>query len=129
MVLERLQAGDLRPITLIHGVRTQDELYCEHEFRALAAQYPNFEYLPAVSGDSPDWSGERGLVHEVAVRRFNGRFEGWRAYLCGPPAMIDACLAALMQGRLFERDIFVERFFTQADGGAGAARSPLFKRL
>lgn len=129
MVLERLEAGDARPLTLIHGVRAQEELYLEEEFRELAARHSNFEYIPAVSGDAPAWQGERGLVHEVAMRRFGGRFEGLRAYLCGPPAMIDACLAALMQGRLFERDIFVERFFTQADGVAGAARSPLFKRL
>jgi len=35
----------------------------------------------------------------------------------------------LMQGRLFEPDIYTEKFFTAADAGAPARRSPLFKSL
>ena len=42
--------------------------------------------------------------------------------------MIEACLGALMQGRLFEKHIFTERFFTAQDAGA-KPKSPLFKRL
>ena len=34
-----------------------------------------------------------------------------------------------MQGRLFERDIYLEKFLTAADATQAAARSPLFKRL
>jgi len=48
-------------------------------------------------------------------------------YLCGPPLMIDACISTLMQGRLFENDIFTEKFFSAAD--AQQVRSPLFKRV
>ncbi|MFX6857677.1 phenol hydroxylase, partial [Acinetobacter baumannii] len=47
--------------------------------------------------------------------------------LCGPPPMVEACIATLMQGRLFERDIYTEKFLSAAD--AGNARSPLFKRI
>ena len=43
--------------------------------------------------------------------------------------MIEACIRSLMKGRLFERDIFTERFVTEADGEASLAKSPLFKRL
>ncbi len=48
-------------------------------------------------------------------------------YLCGPPLMIDACISTLMQGRVFENDIFTEKIFSAAD--AQHARSPLFKRV
>jgi phenol hydroxylase P5 protein len=34
-----------------------------------------------------------------------------------------------MQGRLFERDIFMERFYSAADGGESTQRSALFKRI
>jgi ferredoxin-NADP reductase len=45
------------------------------------------------------------------------------AYLCGPPPMIEACIRTLMKGRLFERDIFTERFVTAADGESGLSRA------
>ena len=48
-------------------------------------------------------------------------------YLCGPPPMVEACIGTLMQGRLFERDIYTEKFLSAAD--AQATRSPLFQRV
>jgi phenol hydroxylase P5 protein len=34
-----------------------------------------------------------------------------------------------MQGRLFENDIFTEKFLTSADGAQALARSPLFRSI
>jgi phenol hydroxylase P5 protein len=42
--------------------------------------------------------------------------------------MIEAGVIALMKGRLFERDIFMERFLTAGDAEA-TARSPLFRKI
>lgn len=129
MILDLLEGGCTRPITLVYGQRTRDELYYDAEFRALAERHPNFTYVPALSGEpeGSDWAGARGFVHEAAKVHFNGTFSGHQAYLCGPPPMVEACIATLMQGRLFERDIFTEKFLSAAD--AQAARSPLFQRL
>jgi phenol/toluene 2-monooxygenase (NADH) P5/A5 len=131
MVLDLLETGCEQPITLIHGVRTTTDVYFSDLFRALEAEHPNFAYVPVLSEhDATDgWTGETGYVHEAAERRFGGSFAGMSAYLCGPPPMIEACIRALMKGRLFERDIFTERFVTAADGEKSLARSPLFKRL
>jgi phenol hydroxylase P5 protein len=41
--------------------------------------------------------------------------------------MIEACIRTLMQGRLFEKDIYAEKFISAAD--APATRSPLFRKL
>lgn len=38
-------------------------------------------------------------------------------------------LTTLMQGRLFERDIFMERFLTAADGAGECTRSALSKKI
>jgi len=129
MILDLLDSGWGDPITLVYGQRTCAELYYDDEFRDLATEHPNFHYVPALS-DEPDgsgWSGARGFVHEAARAAFAGGFAGHKAYLCGPPAMVEACIATLMQGRLFERDIYTEKFLSAAD--ANAARSPLFKRI
>ena len=129
MILDLLdQSWDL-PITLVYGQRHRAELYGHEEFLALAREHPHFEYLPCLSHEPEDsgWTGARGFVHDVARARFDNDFRGRKAYLCGPPAMIDACINTLMQGRLFERDIHTEKFLSAAD--AERVRSPLFKAL
>ena len=128
MIVELLEEGYSKPITLVHGVRTQADLYGSVEFERLAAQHSNFRYVPALSDEpqASDWAGERGFVHDVAKRLCDGVFEGKTAYLCGPPPMIEACVATLMQGRLFEKHIFTERFLTARDGAA-KPKSPVFR--
>ncbi|HJV84995.1 MAG TPA: 2Fe-2S iron-sulfur cluster binding domain-containing protein [Noviherbaspirillum sp.] len=129
MIDDLLEKGDSRPMTLVYGQRTRVELYYHERLLALARQFPHFTYSPALSGEPEDsaWQGERGFVHEVAKRVFDGMFAGHRAYLCGPPVMIEACIKTLMQGRLFEKDIFTEKFITAAD--ASQVRSPLFRNV
>ena len=76
-----------------------------------------------------EWEGFKGFVHEAAIAHFDGKFAGHKAYLCGPPLKIDAAITALMQGRLFENDIHMEKFLTAADGSSEITRSALFKRI
>jgi phenol hydroxylase P5 protein len=130
MILDLLEQGDTREITLFQGARNQAELYNADLFTALAKQHPNFTYVPALSDASEDgdWTGFKGFVHEAAQAHFDNRFADHKAYLCGPPPMIDAAITALMQGRLFERDIFMEKFITAADG-ADEQKSALFRKI
>ena len=129
MILDLLDENCKQPITLVYGARSLDELYYHEGFVALAAQHPNFTYVPALSNVANDssWNGFRGFVHDAAKAHFDNDFRGHKAYLCGPPVMIDACITTLMQGRLFERDIYTEKFFSAAD--AQQVRSPLFKKI
>ncbi len=129
MILDLLDEGCTRPITLVYGARSRDELYYHEDFVALAAAHANFTYVPALSNaaEADGWSGFRGFVHEAAKAHFDNDFRGHKAYLCGPPVMIDACITTLMQGRLFERDTYTEKFFSAAD--AQQVRSPLFKKI
>ena len=129
MILDLLARGSRLPITLIYGARNRAELYYHEEFLALAEKYSAFTYLPVLSDEPAEsgWNGARGLAHDAARAHFEGDFRGHKAYLCGPPAMIEACIATLMQGRLFEEDIYTEKFFSAAD--AQQVRSPLFRRL
>ena len=133
MVLDLLGSGCTEPIMLVYGQRTREELYYHAEFTALATQHPNFTYVPALSNEpeGSGWTGARGFVHEAAKAHFQthfqGQFAGHKAYLCGPPAMVEACIGVLMQGRLFEDGIHTEKFISAAD--ANAQRSPLFRSI
>ena len=129
MIADLLEEGCCLPITLVYGARTRDELYDHDLFVQWAQQHPNFTYVPALSAvDEADaWDGFRGFVHDAAKAKFNNDFRGHKAYLCGPPLMIESCISTLMQGRLYERDIYTEKFISAAD--AQQVRSPLFKHL
>jgi phenol hydroxylase P5 protein len=130
MILDLFEHGESRDITFVYGARNQAELYYRELFEELDQEKDNFHYIPVLS-DEPEgsgWEGERGFVHEAAKRVFNGRFEGMKAYMCGPPPMIDACITTLMQGRLFEKDMYMENFFDQS-GKDKKVRSPLFKSV
>jgi phenol hydroxylase P5 protein len=131
MILDLLGRGEERPITLVYGARNRAELYDHDLFVGLAARHPNFSYVPALSAaaEADAWEGETGFVHDVATRRFNGDFRQHKAYMCGPPIMIDACITALIRGRLFERDMYMEKFLSAADADTAARRSPLFKAI
>lgn len=135
MILDLLQSGETQPILLLQGARNYQELYFADLFRQIEEQYANFRYVPVLSSadNAPDWVGACGYVHDELKKRFDtpsgADFRGNRAYLCGPPPMIESCIATLMQGRLFEQDIYTERFLTSADAEGLAKRSPLFKHL
>jgi phenol hydroxylase P5 protein len=131
MVLDLLEHGDTRKITLLQGARNLAELYNRELFEGLAHAHDNFTYVPALDAplDEDNWTGFSGYVHEAAIAHFDGQFAGHKAYLCGPPPMIDAAITALMRGRLFERDIYMERFLTAADGAEGGTKSALFKKI
>jgi len=131
MILDLLESGDTRQIVLFQGARNRAELYNRELFEELARNYTNFTYVPALSQatDDAEWAGFKGYVHDAAKQHFDGRFSSRKAYLCGPPVMIDSAITCLMQGRLFERDIFMERFYSAADGASESTRSALFKRI
>jgi phenol hydroxylase P5 protein len=68
-------------------------------------------------------------VHEAVANYFEHKCGGHKAYLCGPPPMIDAAISTLMQSRLFEKDIHTERFLSAADGAKEQSRSALFRHI
>jgi phenol hydroxylase P5 protein len=107
MVLDLLEKGWIGPITLIHGVRTVNDLYYSDDFVALSNKHKNFQYEPVLSEHSSgsEWSGSVGFVHQIAEQLFEGMFKG-----------------------LFEKDIFTETFLTKSDGES-LAKSPLFKKI
>lgn len=131
MILELLENGDSRQITLFQGARNSSELYYQELFEELIQQYPQFRYFPVLSDEpeASDWQGERGFVHEAAIRIYDNDFRNHKAYLCGPPPMIEAAIRGLMRGRLFERDIHIEKFLSAADAANQATRSPLFRNI
>jgi len=92
-----LESGMTNPIHLYFGVRSQQDLYDIERLQALAAGHPNLK-VHVVVATGPTGPGQRaGLVTDAIAQDFDS-LAGWRAYLCGAPAMVEAL--NLLVGRL-----------------------------
>ncbi len=113
-------AGVSRSVTLLFGARTQRDLYALEAIDALAARWKGaFRFVPVLSAADDDaaWAGARGMV----TAHIGAHLEpGSQAYLCGPPAMVDAAMAVLAERGVDRADVHFDRFTTAADAPAPA---------
>lgn len=103
-----------QPLTLLLGVRAQRDVYYQQQINDVAAQWRNdFNFLPVLS-DEPiesDWRGLRGMVTEY-INEENS--PGAKAYLCGPPPMIDAAIEKMQGAGMDVKNIFFDKFLDQS---------------
>jgi phenol/toluene 2-monooxygenase (NADH) P5/A5 len=126
MVRHVLETGLSQRLHLYHGARTSADLYDVDFFRALQTTFPDqLVYRPCLSEEDSEGAAH-GLVTDVVTEDFP-TLKGHVAYLCGPPAMVEACLKMLMKKRLFPRDTYREDFFDSSDKATGGVRSPLMR--
>jgi ferredoxin-NAD(P)+ reductase (naphthalene dioxygenase ferredoxin-specific) len=84
-----LAAGMQNPIHLYFGVRSAQDVYDAERLQALAAANPNVKVRIVVATGAAGAGQQSGLVTD-AIEKDLGNLAGWRAYLCGAPAMVDA---------------------------------------
>ena len=115
-ILKAAQAqGVTRPTTVLFGAREQKDLYALEELAALARDWnAPFSVVSVLSQEAPDsdWTGPRGLVTEHMPQYLSA---DTHAYLCGPPAMIDAALVPLRDANIPTEHVHFDRFTTVAD--------------
>ena len=103
------------------GVRSERDGFFLDALQALQARYParlavtialSDEDVPAsLPAAYPGLAFARGLVHAVAGEHMRGRFADVRAYVAGPPPMVDASLRLLLrEARLSPADIRYDKF-------------------
>ncbi|MDH4478308.1 MAG: 2Fe-2S iron-sulfur cluster-binding protein [Rhodoferax sp.] len=84
-----LAAGMHNPIHLYFGVRSAQDVYDAERLQALAKAHPNVQVHIVVATGAAGPGQRSGLVTD-AIEADIGSLAGWRAYLCGAPAMVDA---------------------------------------
>ncbi|HEY4371535.1 MAG TPA: 2Fe-2S iron-sulfur cluster-binding protein [Burkholderiales bacterium] len=116
-----LAAGSAQAIHLYFGVRARRDVYHEELFAQWARQHPSFRYTIVLSNEeAPGYA--HGLVTGVVARDIAGMdIEGMKAYLAGPPVMVEAATQLLAGLGLASRDIHADAFYTEADRQARAA--------
>ena len=109
IVRDALHNGHSGPIRLYHGSLNVEGLYLIEELRRMADAYPNFTYTPCVSeGEAPEGFAF-GTVLDVAMSDTAG-LSGWRVYLCGNPAMVNAAKKKVFLAGASMRDIYADPF-------------------
>ena len=106
-----------REVTLVFGARTRDDLYMQDAIEALRGEWPvRFEFVPVLSAEpaGSDWSGRRGLIADHLPDVLGAAIATQQAYLCGPPAMVDTCAAALVAAGVPAGEIHADRFLDQS---------------
>jgi naphthalene 1,2-dioxygenase ferredoxin reductase component len=117
IVESALAAGMGQKIDLYFGVRAERDLYLEDHFRALAARHGNFRFIPVLSQPEGATTRRRGFVHEAAIAD-HADLDGAKAYLAGPPAMVEAATTALLARGMRRQDIHADAFYTEAEKAA-----------
>ena len=130
MLEEMERKGDRRPVTLMFGARTEQDLYELKRLEAYANNWPEFRFVPILSEDDSnhDWNGLRGLVTDHIRREAAGATQ---AYLCGPPQMIDAAIKELKENNIAAQGIYADRFVVREvknTGFYGAVGLPTVER-
>jgi len=98
IVRDALHQAHRGPIWLYHGGYTAAGLYRQPELEALAEAYPQFRYIPCVSGQEAEKSSRRGTVLEAALAD-HADFSAMRVFLCGHPEMVkDARMQIFLAG-------------------------------
>lgn len=112
VIKDAIQSGTRRPAVLLFGARQERDLYALKEIEALGKQWGSaFSFIPVLSdaAESGTWKGARGNVGDKIAEHLA---PGAHAYLCGPPAMIDACQDILERRGVSREHIFADRFTT-----------------
>lgn len=102
----------LPTITLIFGVRYEDELIYDDEWKALAAAHPTFRYIPTISRprNTPrPWSGETGYV-QTKLAQAAPAGPDKAVFICGLWDMISGVEKTCLELGYAKKQIHYERY-------------------
>ncbi len=112
-----LAHGMRQPIHVYFGTRGARDLYLVEHFEDLARRHANLTFTPVLSNASSDARRRIGFVTD-AVSQDLQDFDGWKAYVAGPPAMVEAAMQVSAARGLRPEDLHADVFFTPEETSA-----------
>ena len=109
-----LAKGMLQPIHLYFGVRDERDVYHQQRLADLADRHANFSAQIVLSDAAGATRRPTGFVHSL-VREQHPDFDGCKAYLAGPPPMVEAATQMFTAGGMQTGDIHADAFYTEAE--------------
>lgn len=106
-----LAHGLKQPVHLYFGVRSERDLYLVNHLEGLEARHTNVTFTPVLSEPVSQRDWRTGWVTDAVAQDFKD-FDGWKAYVAGPPAMVDAAMEVTRSRGLRPDDLHADVFFT-----------------
>lgn len=116
-----LRRDPMRTVRLYVGARRERDLYREERLRDLAGRYPGLRATIALSEPEAKAACRIGHLHEIIAADAIDP-NGLKAYLAGPPVMVEAVSAVLTARGVAASDIHADPFFSEAERACRAAR-------
>jgi ferredoxin-NAD(P)+ reductase (naphthalene dioxygenase ferredoxin-specific) len=107
-----IAGGMCNPIHLYFGVRSPRDIYGAPWLAHLQREHPALTVLVVVAAGGDPRAQRCGLVTE-AIEQDLGRLDGWRAYLCGAPPMVEAASALVRRRGIDPAHVHADAFYTQ----------------
>lgn len=115
IVLEALNAQTERPVYLYHGVRDEPDVFRSAVFESLQDDQNKFRYCAVLSDPKASRTNFRtGFLSDILEADFDSDWN-FKAYLAGPPPMVETCTEVLLEIGLDRMNIHADPFFTEAD--------------
>jgi ferredoxin-NAD(P)+ reductase (naphthalene dioxygenase ferredoxin-specific) len=109
-----LAADPDRRIHLYFGVRDERDVFFESRLVELARRHPNLALNVVLSQPSGATSRRAALVSDAVEADFS-LLDGFKAYLAGPPPMVEALQSTLTTKGMALRDVHADAFYSQAE--------------
>ena len=109
-----LRADPARAVHCYFGVRDERDVYLESHFRELARRHPSFRIEVVLSQPSAPTSRRTGTVVDAMTQDLRD-LDGFKAYIAGPPAMVESAQRELGNKGLAARDVHADAFYSQAE--------------
>jgi len=108
MIAALRDTKDKRPVVLLYGNKTEEDIIFRGEFEKLPA---NFKVVHILSKAQKEWRGLTGHISAEIIKNSAGELLGSAdVYLCGPSAMMQSVVDALESLGVDKRKTHYERF-------------------
>ena len=113
ILMDALEQGHNGPIHLFHGALHERGLYLVNELRSIASAHSNVQYTPTVLDGSIGGDIEVGPIDHAVMKRLP-KLHGWRAFVCGDPAIVNLLRKKIFLAGAASHDIYADAFLPSA---------------
>jgi CDP-4-dehydro-6-deoxyglucose reductase len=111
MLRRVFESGTEHDVTLVFGIRHEEDILYRAEFEDLAKRHAHFRFLPTLTWPPPAWSGATGRVQGHVDRLLiDARRLDADVYICGLRRMVDDVRARLKAAGWDRKKLHQERY-------------------
>ena len=99
---------------IYYGAKTEEELYFINEIKEIIKRNSNIEFYTVVNKCDNSSNIRTGNVTDAIIEDIED-FDGYKAYLAGPPGMVEAAEKLLLSLGIRKIDIHSDAFYTPYD--------------